>query len=443
MPFIQAVSGRFDRLWPDGAEDNRLAPQRDRDRILYTSAFQRLAEVTQVVAPDEGHVFHNRLTHSLKVAQVARRIAELLLRTEEEKAVQLGIDPDVAEAAGLAHDLGHPPFGHIAEEELNRLMTIEQQVLEGFDGNAQSFRIIAHLARRCASYDGLNLTRGTLNAVLKYPWMRESSGKRARKWGAFSTEHREFEFARASMAAGDGSKSPEAEIMDLADDITYAVHDLADFYRAGLIPLHRLVDPSNSKERDRYYAEVFQRRKIDSGQQTAYQAAFEELTASMPFERPYEGTATDRSTLKSVCSGLISRYVQQGVAKLDVEPGPNRDRVQRRPEFEPELFMLKELTWHYVILNPALATQQYGQRIIIRTLFKTFQDASDRDLHDVDAHDDPLTLFPHAFRELLRDNTDKAYRARVICDYIAGMTERQAYNLHRKLTGVNPASGLR
>lgn len=142
---------REQRCIPEERRDYRSPAQIDRDRILYSTAFARLAEVTQVVTADQGHVFHNRLTHSLKVGQLARRMAEKILREQAKEADELGgLDPDVAEAAGLAHDLGHPPFGHIAEETLDELLRT-QGVQDGFEGNAQSFRILTKIAVSDAS----------------------------------------------------------------------------------------------------------------------------------------------------------------------------------------------------------------------------------------------------------------------------------------------------
>src|ERR1700722_5092020 len=148
--------------------DQRQPGQRDRDRILYTTSFRRMAGVTQVATPIEGHIFHNRMTHTLEVAQFARRLAEKLIdgqRTEAER--RGGIDPEVVEAAAFAHDLGHPPFGHIAELELDELGR-KHGAVDGFEGNAQSFRILTKVAAHRSRYKGLNLTRATLNAVLKY-----------------------------------------------------------------------------------------------------------------------------------------------------------------------------------------------------------------------------------------------------------------------------------
>lgn len=145
---------RSDRQWDPASPDARNPFQIDRDRILYTPEFLRLAEVTQVVGPEEAEVFHNRLTHSLKVAQVARRLAEKLVQDQPRQAAAAGgIDPDVTEAAALAHDIGHPPFGHLAEEELDRLLTAAN-FADGFEGNAQSFRVVTKLAARRLRYRG-------------------------------------------------------------------------------------------------------------------------------------------------------------------------------------------------------------------------------------------------------------------------------------------------
>lgn len=170
--------------------------------MLYSGHFARLAEITQVVSPERGYVFHNRLTHTIKVGQIARTIAEILASHHCTTVEQLGgIDPDAAEAAGLAHDLGHPAFGHIAEEELNRLVR-HAGVAEGFEGNAQSFRIVCRLAISDAltrenetdvPVSGLNLTRSTLAGLIKYPWAAgEEDG--TGKLGYYSEEREYFDW---------------------------------------------------------------------------------------------------------------------------------------------------------------------------------------------------------------------------------------------------------
>jgi dGTPase len=236
----------------------RTEGQRDRDRILYSSAFRRLGGVTQVVsANEESHLLHNRLTHSIKVAQIGRRLAERLVRDQLGVANQIGgLDPDVVEAACLAHDLGHPPFGHVGEQTLDE--AAKQYVADGFEGNAQSFRIVTKISLRSTAYVGLNLSRATLDAVLKYPWFRSKLGTpHSRKWSAYKTEAAEFKFARQGWTRGDERKSAEAEIMDWADDIAHSVHDVEDFYRMGLIPLDKLArDKQVVEERREFFDRV-------------------------------------------------------------------------------------------------------------------------------------------------------------------------------------------
>ena len=242
---VQCRTDRFHTS--DRPADQRTESQRDRDRVLYASAFRRLGGVSQVASASERLVFHNRLTHTLEVAQIARRLAENVLRDQPDEAEALGgVDPDVVEAAALAHDLGHPPFGHVAEKRLDKLVR-ESSNSDGFEGNPQSFRIVTKLSLRNQDFHGLNLTRATLNAILKYPWLRGTDGApREDKWGAYSSESSEFQWAR-ELGPKD-TKSLEAELMDWADDIAYSVHDLDDFYRAGLIPLDRILTDSDEQD---------------------------------------------------------------------------------------------------------------------------------------------------------------------------------------------------
>ena len=258
------MSGRLDRIRGTSSTDPRNPFQRDRDRVLYSPEFRRLTGVTQVASSGEGDIFHNRLTHSVKVAQVGRRMAERLARDyPSEVEAWGGLDPDVVESAALAHDLGHPPFGHDGEDVMCEL--VEQGRLDGFEGNAQSFRIVTRLAAH-ADNDrdqegelpgnlGLNLTRATLNALLKYPWLRAKRGKGHHKWGAYRVDKDRFKWARAGWSGK--LCSLEAQLMDWADDVTYAVHDLEDFYRAGLIPIHRLFNPA---EQERLLAAAIARK---------------------------------------------------------------------------------------------------------------------------------------------------------------------------------------
>jgi dGTPase len=421
---------RAQRFHDEGdTKDLRGAFQRDRDRILYTTAFQRLAEVTQTVSPDEGHVFHNRLTHSMKVAQVARRIAERLLIEQPDLANVLGVDPDVAETAALAHDLGHPPFGHLAEEQLDA--EVIKVNPDGYEGNAQSFRIVTKLALKDVHFPGLNLTRATLNGLLKYPWRRATGGNQAKKWGAYHTESQEFDWAREGVEPTSIARTAEAEIMDWADDITYAIHDASDFYIAGRIPFERLGSMKDDSERRRFCdGDSFKRAAAEMGfAKTDLESDFEKLIQYLPFPDRYDGTRLQRGALRSACSTLIARFV--GAIALRTPDASNRSCVEIEPESRKQVTMLKQLTWHYVILNDRLGTQQHGQRKLIRDLFQFHREA-------VKAGN--LQLFPAPYREELL--ADHVHHSRVIADYIASMTEKQALKLYLRLAGIAPGSSL-
>ena len=423
----------------DRPEDQRTEGQRDRDRILYSSAFRRLGGVTQVAAAGERHVFRNRLTHSLEVAQIARRLAEHTVKQQKTEAEFLGgIDPDVVEAAALAHDLGHPPFGHIAEEALD-LMVRDPDNVDGFEGNPQSFRIVTKLARRHRDFPGLNLTRATLNAILKYPRQRRIvDNSPERKWGAYSSEEEDFSWARE--LSSDDSKSPEAELMDWADDIAYSVHDLDDFYRVGIIPLDRLLTDT-AGERSRFLDDVHSRwerygRLDDLNNWDDVASAFDELAnriflAHSHLDRPFTGVRDQRADLRSLTASLIRRYVVEDAVNLRGAISSEGDAVTITPEYRLEVNILKELTWVYVIENPALATQQHGQVRMIENLFEILHNAATKP---------DFSIFPPRFSERLEDDSSERHITRTVADYISGMTERQTIELHQRLTGASLGS---
>jgi dGTPase len=427
-------SFRDERLFtklPKDKSDGRSPAQRDRDRLLYSSAFRRLAEVTQVVAANSGYVFHNRLTHSLQVAQVARRLAEKLNRDYPDPPSNFeGIDPDAVEAAALAHDLGHPPFGHVAEESLNELA----KTFGGFEGNAQSFRILSRLAFHSPEYQGLNLTRATLCAVLKYPWLKDTNPAKRKKWGAYLSEKENLTFAR-KLYPYEFDKSTEAFLMDLADDITYCVHDLEDFYRAGRIPLH-LLAATESKETDYFFENMFERqdslgnKTIVDRKDELMQLFRELLFLTFPAMQPYRGSQSQRIGLRSFTGSLIGRYINS--VSLTTQDGRMRPAVGR--QFRDEIFMLKELTWTYVIQEPALATQQLGQQNMITALFEAYSNAASSQAK--------WRLFPTYYQERLKTADSEEERLRTCIDLIAGLTEVQVQRLYSRISGLSPDSSL-
>lgn len=429
---------RYERKLAGGrAEDQRHEAQRDRDRIIHSSALRRLGGVTQVVDPAEGYVFHNRLTHTLKVAQIARRLAEYVCQEQAEEAETWGgIDPEIVETAALAHDLGHPPFGHIAEEELDRLV-VKEQVPDGFEGNPQSFRIINKLSVRRDDEMGLNLTRASLNAVLKYPFFRETSGYRHRKRGAYRTEEAEFVWVRKHNP--DDRRSAEAELMDWADDIAYAVHDMEDFYRAGLIPLHRLVLYERERNRvlDNIQADLEQRADREDKDYTKedLRNAFHALIETLPVEESYAGTRTQRAMLRTCTGNLIRRYVMK--TRIQENDGDGR-AIVIDVGHEMEIFLLKQLTRFFVIHNPKLASQQYGKAQVIRGLFGVLLDASGKDRRRW------RDILPNRCKEELENvgDDDDASRVRLVADVVSSLSDREALTLHRRFLGTEPGSAL-
>ena len=431
----------------DKPGDNRKSFQVDRDRILYSSAFRRLAQITQVVTAQEGHVFHNRLTHSLKVAQVARRLAERLLAEQPDIAAAIGgVDPDVVESAALAHDLGHPPFGHTAEEQLDAC-AVNAGLTDGFEGNAQSFRILTRLAIHRIDYYGLNLTRATLNAVLKYPWLRspDPQSKRHRKYSIYSLDRQALEFVKPE---DNDTQSIEASIMDFADDITYSVHDLEDFYLAGLIPLELLA--TDWDEFDRFitaWLEESPHNRVAKVVKTNPHRFQNFLNATYNLKGQYRpGSFEQKAQIKRISSQLIQTYIQS--VELSTEYGDKPDGMASRRGYlkynrnrEEELKFLQRIVWSYVISDPRLATQRYGQKRIIKTLFEIYLEAiCDRDLSFIPAR------FVREFLEIEKNHGNKTdmnpEKTRMAVDIVAGLSETEAVVQYRRLIGISQGSFL-
>ena len=413
-----------------GAHDSRSRFERDRDRVLYSDAFRRLGFITQVISPYEHIAVHTRLTHVLKVAQIGRRLAERLLREKPTRVNQGGgLSADVVEAAALAHDLGHPPFGHVVEEKLNELakgaLVDSTSPEDGFEGNAQSFRVVTKLeVRGSKSAAGLDLTRATLNALLKYPWLHGENPKKSEKWGAYISEEADFKFARDCLAQNQAwakEQTLEAQIMDWADDITYAVHDLEDFYRARKIPLHVLRDTAGSKEEiERVLEHMFSRLKINESERDDYNSIAFGLFGLLPVLQAYSGFQTQRQYL----TDFVNRKLTDFVMKTDVSEDGSLQRDQR---LDREVTILKQLTWFYVIEDPALAEQQHGQCKIVEDLFEIYS-------HEVESR--ASRILPPSFRDQVSGLETKQDKVRFVVDLIAGMGEQEIYNRHQVLTGA-------
>jgi len=410
-------------------KDQRNQFQRDRDRILYCSAFRRLAGITQIARAGQADVFHTRLAHTLKVAQVGRRLAEFVIERQPSECEALGVDQEVVEAACLAHDLGHPPFGHLGEETLNELVTAAHEE-DGFEGNAQSFRILTSSAVRFEDCDGLDLTRATLAACIKYPWYRDYLDRdkqniKARKWGVYKTERDDFEFAREGSRAE--TKTAEAELMDWADDIAYSVHDLEDFHRCGLIPWRAIFSTDGCEKL--IASALLANLKLGRGKLKAAHGRIASLafgTFGDLLDNPYEGTREQRQAIRLLTSTLIGRYVT--TVQLYVPSNAGEACIKIPSEIEAEIAVLKQIAREYIIKNPALAAQQRGQRKILRELFE--------DLIDPEAE----KYVPRRFSYLMQPNS--ASPARRVADCISTLTENEAVALHGRLRGTASGSVL-
>lgn len=381
--------------------------------MLYCDAFRRLAQVTQVVPATEGRYFHNRLTHSLKVAQFGRRSAQIFI--QRDPSLRAVLDADVVEAACLIHDIGHPPFGHAAETELNALLEKDG----GFEGNAQSFRVVSRLALRWKGVAGLDLTRATLNATLKYPWARRDDKKNGKKWGYYVDDRSSFDFAR--KLSGDDEQSLEASIMDWSDDVTYAVHDVQDHYRAGMIPLDQLL--RGGPAQDRFFA-------ARGDERDRVKALFEGLgrLEIADLHQPFEGSTSQRATLSWFSSHLINRFI--------LAPTVTKDgRLVHDDEARFAVATLKGLMEFFVFNHPGLTAQQHGQRKIVRDLFEIFSSAADGESE--------MGIVPREWRDSFRaGKKHQPERRRLVADLIAGLSEPQALLHHQRLTGIAAGSVL-
>jgi dGTPase len=507
----------------DESQRRQFQYSKDYDRILYSTAFRRLGGVAQVVTAGEVALFHNRLTHSLKTAQVGTRLANHLARRYAARKDVLsdvdafgGVDARVVRAACMAHDLGHPPFGHIAETELQRILSYEKnkiyiarakgrkerveansvrsvvipdgyRLADSFEGNAQSFRIITKLAFREYSTrnncsPALNLTKASLAATLKYPWsyeVRPPDAPDGMKWSYYNSESEIAEWAltfggerlRSRSCTPDDSDEPlfafgtvEAQLMDWADDISYAVHDAEDFFRAGLIPLHQL---RSGPEWDRFleyaWPELVRAKKFKAGEREWADEQLGHVRRIFP-SKAYEGFGSDREDLHKFASTTIVNAIRGTDILFEGIVAPSR---KQRVIIE----VLKRLTWYYVIDRPSLQSAQFGQRQMIRSLYRILIEwveeawlglGSGRPSARSSEADpaDGLSAVDHRRPELparllsyldiamiegsqrADDNGDSAMISRAVVDYLVSLTEAQTIELHARLTGDSARSML-
>jgi dGTPase len=376
--------------------------ERDRARVLHSSALRRLAAKTQVVEVGSGDFPRTRLTHSLECAQIGR-----------EFGAALGCDPDLVDTACLAHDLGHPPFGHNGESALAEFAA----GCGGFEGNAQSLRLLTRLEAKVAGA-GLNLTRATLDATLKYPWPARAGEV---KFGVYADDAAVFDWIR--QGAPPGQQCLEAQVMDWADDVAYSVHDLEDGLQAGLITMSALRDPAERKA----VAGLTAADYCAPGSVTVDELCevFTGLLELPSWPPAFDGGLAALAALKNLTSELIGRLcsaAQEATLAAAGRGGLTRYAtdlvVPRRQRLECAL--LKGVTAQYVMSRAGAAQTQARERELITELaFAVLAGA-------------PETLDP-VFRPGYAAAGSDQEKLRVIVDQIASLSDTSAFAWHRRL----------
>jgi dGTPase len=376
-PYAEDPAKSRGRRFREDESRTRTPFARDRDRIIHTSAFRRLKEKTQVFVAHEGDNFRTRLTHSLEVAQVARSLA-----------TALGLDSDLAETIALGHDIGHPPFGHAGEDELQDKMA----PFGGFDHNVQTFRVVTELERRYPDFSGLNLTWETLEGIIKHNGpVTAKLGQPS--WKAISKYDAEYQLGLDTWA------SAEAQVAALADDIAYNNHDVDDGVEAGLFTLDELMDVP----------------------------LIGPILAAVRSERPDLDLRLTRleavrrmigAMVDDVMGETLQRAAATGVSSADEVRGLDHALVAFSPDMAEDLARLRQFLHARMYRHWRVNRTRSQARRILAEMFSLFLA-------------EPEVLPTEWFAR--SQNRDEAGRARVVCDYIAGMTDRFAIEEHRKL----------
>lgn len=406
-----------ERYRPETHNVVRTDFERDRGRILHSSALRRLSAKTAVYSPTAGiDNARNRLTHTLEVAQVGR-----------ELALRLGLDPDVVETACLAHDIGHPPFGHNGEVALNAWSASAG----GFEGNAQTLRLLCRLEPKVVRPDGesfgLNLTRASLDASVKYPWTREvgrarvASGAATQvKWGAYEDDLGVFDWLRDG--APEGRACVEAQTMDLSDDVAYSVHDLEDAVVQGYLDVRLFSDPVS---RPALVAGIRDWTKT-SLSDAAIDAAIERIAALPSWVSGFDGSRAGLAALKNLTSQLIGRFcVATTEATWAHYPGTVIARYGAQvvvPETTAaEIAVLKGTVGSLVMASDARQPYYARQREILGELAEVLWRAGEAELE-------------RPFADDWRRAEGEPARRRVIVDQVASLTDQSALAWHARLT---------
>ncbi|MFD1505280.1 deoxyguanosinetriphosphate triphosphohydrolase [Georgenia yuyongxinii] len=405
------------RWWSEPAKNpRRTAFERDRARVLHSSALRRLGAKTQVLGPSSDDFVRTRLTHSLEVAQVGRELGKAL-----------GCDPDVVDTACLSHDLGHPPFGHNGERALDEVAA----GIGGFEGNAQTLRLLTRLEPKTFTDDGeavgLNLTRASLDASTKYPWSRgagpvRTDGTTTAKFGVYEDDLPVFGWLREG--APDGRRCLEAQVMDLSDDIAYSVHDVEDAIVGGRVDFARVRLPA---EQARVVAQV--REWYDPPvPDDELGAAIDRLLALPIWMAAFDGSRQDLARIKNMTSQLIGRFC--GAAEAATREAYGTGPLTRYaadlvvpPATLAEIVVLKGVAALYVMAPRESEPLYMSQRTILFDLADVLLETGERHLEAPFVAD-------------RRAAADDDARLRVVVDQVASLTDTSAHQWHARLRGM-------
>lgn len=407
----------FERFVPEDRTNSAKRGEfaRDRARVLHSSALRRLGAKTQVLSPTNGDFARTRLTHSLEVAQVGREMAQAL-----------GIDPDVVDTACLAHDLGHPPFGHNGEKALS----VWAEDFGGFEGNAQTLRLLSRIEPKVIDSSGfsrgLNLTRASLDASCKYPWacaagVAESGGNQSVKFGYYEDDAEVFEFLRKDSDST--RKCIEAEVMDFADDVAYSVHDFEDAVVSGYVNLSELASVSN-------HTEYFSKIQSWAGPELSIediQAAFSRLSSNLYWLESYSSSMADQATLKNLTSYLIGSFVgrstEHTLASNSSEHLVRYNGSLSVPsDVRAEIAVLKGTVSVFLMTDEKRQPYYLWQREVLTELADALLASNGKHLD-------------HYCQSVWKTSSTDSQKYRVVVDQVASLTDVSALNLHAELIG--------
>lgn len=389
-PFASIAAKSRGRLVPESESPPRSAFARDRDRIIHSSAFRRLKHKTQVFVFHEGDHFRTRLTHSIEVAQIARSIARALK-----------LDEDLTEALALAHDLGHTPFGHAGERELDKLM----QPFGGFDHNAQSLRIVTKLEHRYAAFDGLNLTWESLEGLVKHNGpLIDGKGHALGHYKERGLPAAIIEYAEVHDLQLATFASAEAQVAAISDDIAYNAHDIDDGLRAKLFNV------------------------IDLGDIPLVGQALGAVLAAYP---DLETSRLIHETVRRVISGMVADVLSHA-NKMAAKTGVKSSNAVRALH-KPLITFSAQMHENNKVLQGFLSQSMYRHARVLEIMDRAQRVI--RDLFEAYMNDDKL--LPEDWRET-HPRTDQNRYARQVCDFIAGMTDRYALDQHKRMFDLGP-----